>query len=72
MPYIYFDADQVLPEFSSDEIADEAERRGLDILSDEIRELVSQIHTNRSLGKDYTQQLDDLIYNVMGRVSCRP
>ncbi len=75
MPYINVDLD----DFSDDDIRDEYESRGLhpadgmdlntyEVDGDTMRELLNAIFEKRRLGKDFTKELDDMIYYGLGRV----
>ena len=75
MPTIYteVEVDVDLDSFSDDDLLDEVERRGLDLESVHAdgttgTGLVSAIYHKRRLGQDYQQELDDLIYAVIGRI----
>lgn len=67
------DVDDVLEELDDQDLLDELERRGLDMNTqfvdgDTMRELLTSIWLNRRLGKDFSKQLDDLIYYGLGKV----
>lgn len=67
------DVDDVLEELDDQDLLDELERRGLDMNTqfvdgDTMRELLTAIWLNRRLGKDFSKQLDDLIYYGLGKV----
>ena len=75
MPYINVDLD----DFSDDDIRDEYESRGLqsadgmdlntyEVDGDTMRELLNSIYEKRRLGKDFSKELDDMIYYGLGRV----
>jgi hypothetical protein len=55
------------------EVEVEVERRGLDfnskyISGDEMRELLTKVWDNRRQGKDYQQELDQLIWYGIGKI----
>ena len=72
MPYVDVEVD--LEEFETDDLVDELERRGLDyntkgVDADDMRGLLESIWLKRRCGNhDYQQELDRLIYGVLGRV----
>lgn len=62
-----------LEEFDTDELIEELENRGYDyntkgVDADEMRGLLETIWMNRRTGKDYQNELDKLIYGVLGKV----
>jgi hypothetical protein len=71
MPTIYkeVEVDVDLDDFDDDDLIEEVERRrlGVDIATDDAKELVDKIYHLRRLGRDYEQELDQLIYAVTGR-----
>lgn len=72
MPTVYteVEVDVDLEDFDTDDLIDELERRGrtLEVNDTSGTELVEQIFQKRRLGKDFNQELDELIYVVTGRV----
>jgi len=74
MPYRYVTAEVEvdLADFDTDELVEELENRGYDyntqgVDGDEMREVLEQVWQKRRLGKDYQQELDRLIYGVLGK-----
>jgi hypothetical protein len=71
MPTIYkeVEVDVDLDDFDDDELIEEVERRrlGVDIATDNAKELIEKIYHLRRRGRDYEQELDQLIYAVTGR-----
>jgi hypothetical protein len=71
MPTIYTDVevDVSLDDFDTYDLIDELERRGktLEVADGSGAELVEQIFQKRRLGKDFTRELDELIYLITGR-----
>lgn len=68
----YVDVEVDLDEFSDDDLIDELADRGHRIRDKDIKEfyeLVSIIFEKRRNKKDFNQDLDDLIYTVIGRIS---
>ena len=60
-----------LSEFDTDELIEELANRGIiDIVLGEAKSnvIVDAIYQKRRLGKDYQAELDQLIYNVLGRI----
>jgi hypothetical protein len=61
-----------LSDFETDDLIEELEERGQSMgngtRSYDSKELVEQIWMLRRNGKDYQRQLDDLVYNVTGRI----
>ena len=72
MPTVYteVEVDVSLDDYDTYDLIDELERRGktLDVADGRGTELVEQIFQKRRLGKDFSQELDELIYVVTGRV----
>ena len=75
MPTVYteVEVDVDLEDFDDDDLIEELERRGFDMNTkfvdgDQMREILTQIWLNRRTGKDYQQQLDDLIYFGLGKI----
>lgn len=68
--YKEIEIDVELDDFSDDDLIEELERRGkgLEIGSWESSELLTRIYEKRRLGKDYQQELDELIYQNIGRI----
>ena len=72
MPYVYVSPD-VLEEFDDDDLIDELKSRGMSVRSVadqtfEVNETIRKIYEKRRIGEDYQQELDALIYDVLGRV----
>ena len=72
MPTVYteVEVDVDLDDFTDDDLIDEMERRGLgaELAESTATELIDQIYQKRRLGQDYNRDLDQLIYQVTGRV----
>lgn len=77
MSYITVSADvdtsDFLDELDDDELLEELERRGLDLNTqfvdgDSMREILTNIWLKRRMGRDYQQELDQLIYYGLGKV----
>lgn len=58
-----------LDDFSDEDLIEELESRGTSIgETGDSKELLESIWLKRRLGKDYQQELDQLIYSALGRV----
>jgi len=75
MPYITVntDVDIDLYDIDTEDLIDELERRGknpndIEMINLELKEMVEKIWMNRRTGKGYQAELDQLIYNVLGKV----
>jgi len=77
MGYITVSADvdtsDFLDEIDDDTLIEELERRGLDLNTqfvdgDSMREILTSIWSKRRLGKDYQQELDQMIYYGLGKI----
>lgn len=72
--YTEVEVDVNMSEFETDELIEELDRRGLDyntngVDADEMRVLLEAIWHKRRLGNnDYQQELDRLIYGVLGKI----
>jgi len=67
---VYVDVD--LSEFDTDDLIEELEHRGYDyntkgVDGDVMRQLLEEIWYKRRLNKDYQQELDRLIWEVLGK-----
>ena len=72
MPTIYteVEVDVSLSDFDTDDLIQELEDRGkmTGDSSTESGDLVKQIYEKRKLGQDYEAELQQLIYNVVGKI----
>jgi len=72
MPVVYkeVEVDVDLSDFDDNELIEELANRGhnFDIHGPNPPELVTKIYENRRLGKDYQQELDELIYATLGKI----
>lgn len=71
--YITTEVEIDLSDFETDDLVEELENRGYDyntkgVDADEMRELLEKIWLNRRTGKDYQNELDKLIYDILGKV----
>ena len=66
----YVTVDVELDEFSDDDLIEEMDRRGLgaEVNDSTASELIGVIYEKRRQGKDFERELDQLIYQVTGRV----
>jgi hypothetical protein len=70
MPLVYkeVEVEVDLDDFDDDELIEELERRGSGTVDyGNGTEVLSAIHEKRRLGKDYQQELDQLIWLGLGR-----
>ena len=75
MPYITVntDVDIDLYDIDTEDLIEELQRRGknpndIEMINLELKEIVEKIWMNRRTGKDYQAELNQLIYNVLGKV----
>lgn len=71
--YVNAEVEVDLTEFDTDDLIDELESRGVDyntngVDGDEMRAVLEQVWLKRRQGQDYQNDLDQLIYGVLGRV----
>ena len=63
----------VLDELDDEDLLDEVEKRGLNLLSvnaddHSLGDLLTKIWYNKRMNKDYTRELEDLIYYGIGKI----
>lgn len=72
MPTVYteVEVDVSLEDFDDEDLLDEMDRRGLgaEVADSTATEIIEQIWQKRRLGKCFERELDQLIYQVKGRV----
>jgi hypothetical protein len=72
MPTVYteVEVDVSLDDFSDEDLLDEMDARGLgaEVSDSTATEIIQEIYQKRRLGKDFQRELDQLIYQVVGRV----
>jgi hypothetical protein len=75
MPYVYKEVEVEIDidDFDTDELIEELERRGIDyntngVDGDEMRSVLEQVWLRRRQGQDYQQDLDQLIWGVLGKI----
>lgn len=66
--YVTVDVD--LDDFDDYDLIEELEKRGkgFEVAGQTPTELVTQIYLKRRLGRDYQQELDELIYVAIGKI----
>ena len=65
--------DDIIEQIDDDDLIEEVERRGLslnthNVKSDSIRALLTTVWEKRRLGKDFSVELDQIIYYGLGKV----
>ena len=75
MPYVYIEVEVEIDidDFDTDELIEELEKRGIDyntngVDGDEMRSVLEQVWLRRRQGQDYQQDLDQLIWGVLGKI----
>lgn len=72
MPTVYteVEVDVDLDDFDDHDLIEELERRGkgFEVAGQAPTELVTQIYLKRRMGRDYQQELDELIYVAIGKI----
>ena len=67
--YTEVEVDVDLSDFDTDDLIEELESRGSGVLDyGDGKEILQTIYENRRLGKDYQQELDELIYVAIGKI----
>jgi hypothetical protein len=66
----YVEVDVDLDDFADEDLIDELERRGLgaEVPESTATELIENIYLKRRLGKDYQTELEQLIYQTIGKI----
>jgi hypothetical protein len=66
----YVEVEVELDEFSDDDLKEELERRGLgaEVPESTATELIERIYLKRRVGKDYQTELEQLIYQTIGKI----
>lgn len=65
--YKEVEVDVDLSDFDTDELIEELESRNATV-STETGFIVRKIYEKRKLGQDYEQELQDLIFNALGKI----
>ena len=70
MPYVHVDVDDILSEVDDDDLVAEVRARNLNTsgVSKSLEEILETIWLKRREGKDYSKDLDDLIYAGTGKI----
>ena len=66
--YTEVEVDVDLTHFETDDLIDELENRGY-MTDTSSKEIVEAIYQNRRNGKDFSHELDQLIYAVLGKIA---
>jgi len=66
--YTEVEVDVDLTYFETDDLIDELENRGY-MTDTSSKEIVESIYQNRRNGKDFSSELDQLIYTVLGKIA---
>ena len=72
MAYVTVDVDVYLTDFDTEDLIDELDSRGIVVGSHQtqasiVGELIRLIYEKRRLGMDYEAELDEMIYQSIGR-----
>ena len=70
MPYVHVDVDDILSEVDDDDLMAEVKARNLNTsgVSKSLEQILEIIWLKRREGKDYSRDLDDLIYAGTGKI----
>lgn len=70
MPYVHVDVDDILSEVDDDDLVAEVRARNLNTsgVSKSLEQILEIIWLKRREGKDYSRDLDDLIYAGTGKI----
>ena len=70
MPYVHVDVDDILSEVDDDDLVAEVKARNLNTsgVSKSLEQILEIIWLKRREGKDYSRDLDDLIYAGTGKI----
>jgi|LauGreDrversion4_2_1035121.scaffolds.fasta_scaffold278647_2 hypothetical protein len=70
MPYIHVDIDDVFSEVDDDDLMAEVKARNINLsgVSKSLEQILETIWLKRREGKDYSKDLDDLIYAGTGKI----
>ena len=64
----YVDIDVDMTDFDDDDIIAEFESRGLGEVPGDIKDLLQAIFEKKRNGRDFERELDQLLYNSLGRI----
>lgn len=62
------DVEFLLEDVETEDLLEELEDRGLHALAGESLDLLTKIYQKRIMGQDYQQELDELIWQTLGRM----
>jgi len=65
--YTEVEVDVDLTDFETEDLIDELENRG-HLTDIDSKEIMESIYQKRRIGQDYQQELDKLIYSVLGKI----
>ena len=70
---VYTEVDVDLTDFDTDDLIEELEARGIDyningVDGDEMQAVLEQVWVKRRQGQDYQQELDQLIWGMLGKL----
>jgi hypothetical protein len=72
MPIVetYVEVEVDLDDFADEDLIDELEKRGLgaEVPASTATELIESIYLKRRIGKDYQTELEQLIYQTIGKI----
>lgn len=67
MPYVTVEVDVDMSEFSDEELIEELENRNRDVPATN-SDLIRQIYELHRSNQDFSKQLNELFYTVLGRI----
>jgi hypothetical protein len=67
MAYITTEVDVDLSDFDTDDLLDELESRN-ELPAFQAKQMIESIYLKRRIGQDYQKELDNLIYEIVGRI----
>jgi len=65
---VYTEVDVDIEDFETDDLIEELENRDVFGFGNDDKDILNQIYRKRRLGIDYQKDLDELIYNVLGKI----
>jgi len=66
--YTEVEVDVDIEDFETDDLIEELENRDVFGFGNDDKDILNQIYRKRRLGIDYQKDLDELIYNVLGKI----
>jgi hypothetical protein len=67
MAYITTEVDVDLCDFDTDDLLDELESRN-ELPAFQAKQMIESIYLKRRIGQDYQKELDNLIYEIVGKI----